>query len=284
MTSQFMPNYFSLPQHELLDITQQQTILCPVTPPLPSTEQSTQPLLPVEQFPSTPTELPSHDQIEDGLHDLLDEDKEDNKEETHKKPGVLLLPISILALIGLGCAIYFIWRTPTNSPAAPILSQSSSPNTYKGNTTSSTTTNAPDGAIQVYVAGAVQHPGVYTLDSDARVYQLLQAAGGPLPNANLVTLNLAAKLADGQEVYVSQIGETPPILGSTNNNSNNQAQLVNINTASATDLEQKLHVSTKSAQNIINYRQQHGSFKSVDQLLQVVSQTIYNKIKGLVTV
>jgi competence protein ComEA len=119
------------------------------------------------------------------------------------------------------------------------------------------------------------------LSSDARVYQLLQAAGGPLPNANLVTLNLAQKLVDGQEIYVSQIGETPPAVGST---TNNLGQLVNINAASVTDLQQKLHLSAKSAQDIINYRQQHGSFTSIDQLQQIVSQTIYNKIKSLITV
>src|SRR5262245_3160972 len=112
--------------------------------------------------------------------------------------------------------------------------------------------------------GAVQHPGVYTLSSDARVYQLLQAAGGPLPNANLVVLNLAGKLVDGQEIYVRQIGEAPPIIGSTTNNGNDQGQLININTASASDLQQKLHLSAKSAQDIINYRQQHGPFSSVD--------------------
>ena len=185
-------------------------------------------------------------------------------------------------MIGLGCAIYFIWRpSSTNSPSVPLLSASSA---NKGNRNSSTAINVPSGTIQVYVTGAVQHPGVYTLSSNARIYQLLEAAGGPLPNANLVLLNLAEKLVDGQEIYVSQIGETPPVSGSTSNNSTNQGQLVNINTASAADLQQKLHLSAKSAQDIINYRQQHGPFRSIDQLLQVVSQTIYNKIKGQITV
>ena len=61
-------------------------------------------------------------------------------------------------------------------------------------------------------------------------------------------------------------------------------QLVNINTASADDMRLNLHVSSTTAQNIVNFRLQHGPYTSVDQLLQVVSKSIYDKIKGQVTV
>jgi len=136
--------------------------------------------------------------------------------------------------------------------------------------------------------GAVKHPGVYTLPVDARVYQLLQAAGGPLPNANLVALNMAAKLNDGQEVYVPVIGETPPVTGGVPGPDTGSTAagggLININTASVDQMRQALHVSSKTAQKIIDYRLQHGPYTSVDQLQQVVSRSIYNKIKDLVTV
>jgi competence protein ComEA len=273
MKSQFMPKNFGLPQHRF-DISQEQTVSCPITPPLPLTDQSTQPLLSSVQLTDTTPALPPHEQTEVALHEWVEEEKA-----LTKKPGKLRLVI-ILAIIVLGCAIYFIWRPLlTSSSSAPLLSPSSTAN--RGNNSNSTTTNVPGSTIQVYIAGAVQHPGVYTLHGDARIYQLLDAAGGPLPNANLIALNLAGKLVDGQEVYVSQIGETSPALGSTTNNSN---QLININAASAVDLQQKLHLSAKSAQDIINYRQQHGPFQSIDQLQQVVSQSIYNKIKGQITV
>lgn len=276
MTSQYMPHDFDSYHHHF-HVSSQQTVSCPVVPPALTEEpllmkQATQPLLSSVQF--TSLEPSSDNLIEDKLHEEI--------AKTTKKPGKLRLLI-ILVIIGLGCAIYFLWYTPSTNSKTQIPS-SFSTSTNKGNTNSSIATNAPTGTIQVYITGAVQHPGVYTLSSDARVYQLLQAAGGPLPNANLVALNLAQKLVDGQEIYVGQIGETPPIVGSTTNNSNNQGQLVNINTASAADLQQKLHLSAKSAQSIINYRQQHGPFTSVSDLQQAVSQTIYNKIKGLVTV
>jgi competence protein ComEA len=59
---------------------------------------------------------------------------------------------------------------------------------------------------------------------------------------------------------------------------------VNINTASADELRQKLSVTSKTAQSVVSYRQQRGPFTSVDQLLQVVSKSIYDKIKDKVTV
>ena len=144
----------------------------------------------------------------------------------------------------------------------------------------------------MYVVGAVKHPGVYTLATNARVYDLLQAAGGPLPKANLVALNLAAKLTDGEEVYVTLVGETPPTyMGGvpgpgtgTSSNTTNTGQLVNINTATADEMRQSLHLSSTTANAIVNYRLQHRDYTSVDQLLQVVSKTIYDKIKDLVTV
>src|SRR5207248_5372206 len=122
----------------------------------------------------------------------------------------------------------------------------------------------------------------------------LQAAGGPLPKANLVALNLAATLTDGEEVYVTVVGENPPtyvggVSGpgtSTGGSSSPTAggQLVNINTASVDEMRQSLHISSTTAQNIVTYRTQHGPFTSVDQLLQVASRSIYDKIKDLGTV
>src|ERR1019366_2607246 len=168
------------------------------------------------------------------------------------------------------------------------------PTTATLQTASSVSPVAANGKIQVYVVGAVKKPGVYTLEANARVYALLQAAGGPLPTANLVALNLAAPLSDGQEVYVAQVGETAPAPTSTTagtstttastNATGTPGALININTASATDMRTALHISSTTAQKIITYRLQHGSFTSVEELLQVVSQALYKKIKDQVKI
>jgi competence protein ComEA len=203
-----------------------------------------------------------------------------------------IIPI-VLVLVSL-VSIYFIWSTSNASPApstnAGITQQSFG--TGSSSTSVKSNSSSTSGEIKVYVVGAVKHPGVYTLATDARVYDLLQAAGGPLPKANLVALNLAAKLTDGEEVYVTLVGETPPTyMGGvpgpgtgTNSSTTNTGQLVNINTATADEMRQSLHISSTTATAIVNYRLQNGDYTSVDQLLQVVSKTIYDKIKDQVSV
>ncbi len=208
--------------------------------------------------------------------------------------------VAAVIVVGLAIALYFIWSSPTTAPTSPSITQQNvSTTSFTTNATSPTMNQGPattnsstdsSGDIQVYIVGAVKHPGVYTLPASARVYQLLQAAGGPLPNANLVALNMAAKLSDGQEVYVAVIGETPPPnLGGAPGPATGPAgvgsgQLININTASVDQMSLALHISSKTAQKIVDYRTQHGNYTSVDQLSQVVSRAVYNKIKDLVTV
>jgi competence protein ComEA len=212
-----------------------------------------------------------------------------------------LVAIAVIAVLAL--MIYLVWQSappiaPSQTSVQP--SQAGAVSMTRGNSgTAASSTSG--GSIKVYVTGAVQHPGVYTLDANARVYQLLQAAGGPLPNANLVALNLAAKLNDGQEVYVITLGETPPTYvggvpgpnsGDTGSSSSTSGSAtttapslpVNINTASVDQLKAGLHVSSTTAQKIVDYRTQYGPYASVDQLLQVVSRSIYDHIKSMVTV
>jgi len=192
-------------------------------------------------------------------------------------------------LLALAIGLYFLWRpTPTATTTPSITQQSFGPSTGTSSTDTTNHNQTSNGGIQVYIVGAVKHPGVYILATNARVYQLLQAAGGPLPDANLVALNLVAKLSDGQEVYVTRQGERPPSyvggVPAPGPTSDTTSSLVNINTASATELQQQLHISSTTAAEIITYRTQHGAFTSVDQLSAAISKTTYDKIKGSVTV
>lgn len=221
----------------------------------------------------------------------------------------VLRAVALVLSVVLAVTLYLLWQEA--APAeAPLVSAPSggtaaalTPASAEGRvpvvtataTVAPATTLTPTASIEVYIVGAVRHPGVYTLPAGARVYQLLQAAGGPLPEANLVALNLAAVLHDGEEIYVTRVGEvSPPIAvngsaqeGASSASSSPAAPssaLVNINTAGVDELRQQLHVSTTTAENIVNYRLQHGAYTSVDQLLQVVSRSIYDRIKNLVTV
>ncbi|GAC1359014.1 MAG: hypothetical protein NVS2B12_25810 [Ktedonobacteraceae bacterium] len=199
--------------------------------------------------------------------------------------------IAMLVIGAIGLVLYFVWKPATPVPQAAANIQLTAASKTLTTLTPLTTPNAADGIsnaggeIQVYVIGAVQHAGVYTLANNARVYQLLQAAGGALSSANLAVINMAARLSDGQEIYVPRIGETPiAAMSGSANGSTNQAALLNINSASVEQLRQGLHLSSKSAQQIVDYRLQHGAFSSVDALAQVVSKIVYDKIKDKVTI
>jgi competence protein ComEA len=204
---------------------------------------------------------------------------------------VLVSGLLILLLGGL----YYLWQdsTPVSSPVSSMQALDLSTPVGQRAVLSTAGVTPVTGLIQVYIVGAVRRPGVYTLAAGSRVYQLLKAAGGPLPGADLVALNLAALLSDGEEIYVARVGERPPVSASNRGPSPSTAAtsvappatgLVNINTADVSELRQRLHVSARTAQNIVSYRQTHGPYTAIDQLLEVVSRSIYEKIRGQVTV
>ena len=214
-----------------------------------------------------------------------------------KRLARFVAPIFALLIIG---AIAFIWLAPSSSSSSSTLSNITQ-QSFTNNPGSANSTATPVSSdLHVYVVGAVKHPGVYVLPAGARLYQLIAAAGGTLPQANLVALNMAAPLTDGQEVYVISNGEIPPTYQggvpgpgsgtmtttttSTNGTVTPGGPLLNINTATSDQMRQVLHVSSVTAQKIIDYRTQHGPYTSVDQLLQVISRSIYDRIRNQVTV
>ena len=145
---------------------------------------------------------------------------------------------------------------------------------------------AGSGQIVVDVDGAVAHPGLYKLPPDSRVQAALAAAGGLSPQADVHRINRAAKLHDGQKLYVLSQGESAPPLAASNGQgcegqsctsadgadagSDAEGQgLVNINTANATQLTQLPGIGPAIAQKIIDYRTANGPFTSVDDLTKV---------------
>ena len=122
--------------------------------------------------------------------------------------------------------------------------------------------------VVVHVAGAVVAPGIQRLPAGARVVDAVDAAGGTAPDADMARLNLAAELADGQQVYVVRVGEVAAAAPSPAGPDAPEA-IVDLNTANAADLEQLPGVGPATAEAIIDHREQHGPFTSVDGLLDV---------------
>jgi competence protein ComEA len=122
--------------------------------------------------------------------------------------------------------------------------------------------------LVVQAAGAVATPGVYRLPGGSRVDDLVRAAGGPAPEADLEALPLAALLVDGQRVYVPRQGEAVPMVPG-DAPAGTAAGPIDVNTATAEQLEQLPGVGPTIAAAIVNRRERAGRFATVDDLLDV---------------
>ncbi len=157
----------------------------------------------------------------------------------------------------------------------------------------STSTSGPPALIYVQVGGAVRRPGVYQVPSDARVFQVIQEAGGFTEDADEEAVPLASKLSDGCRVFVPRLGEATegtssepvlsvPIVGGAGGG---EPRPVNLNTATLEQLQSLPGIGPALAQRIITYREEHGPFASVDQLLEVpgIGQTKLEQLRLLVS-
>jgi competence protein ComEA len=143
----------------------------------------------------------------------------------------------------------------------------------------------------VHVAGLVRHPGVYQFPSGARIIDAVQAAGGATPKADLDLLNLAAPLADGEQILVPPHGAAPvvppPATGAgVVSSPGAPGGLVNVNTATETELEALPDIGPVTAAEIIAYRTEHGPFPTVDALDDVsgIGPATMEQLRPLVTV
>ncbi len=151
-------------------------------------------------------------------------------------------------------------------------------------------------AAEVYVDvdGAVVRPGVYRLKDGARVSQAIDAAGGLTAEADVTGLNRASKVADGQKIYVPKVGEQQAAAAvggaessaATTPGAGSSSELVNINTASAAELQTLSGIGPSMAQSIIDERTKNGAFASVDDLMRVsgIGEKKLAKIKDCICV
>lgn len=189
--------------------------------------------------------------------------------ETHRLSLVLVL----LAIIAVGAVV---WLQKLDD-RRPLVIQSSTP------------TPLPGGA-RVFVSGAVARPGVYPIAPGDRVDAALALAGGPTDDADLSAINLAARLRDEQRVHIPRRDEAAAP-GSVSSPADGPpattfaGRLVDLNTASAAELESLPGIGPVTAGRIIAARDS-GGFRSVDELREkkLVNSSTFEKIKGRVTV
>lgn len=149
--------------------------------------------------------------------------------------------------------------------------------------------------IFVDVCGAVNQPGVYEMEPESRVFQAIEAAGGMREDASGISVNQAQPISDGQQVYVPTLQEAEERnlapaaseeIQETESSTATESGLVNLNTADAQALKTLSGIGDSKAQAILAYREEHGGFSSIEEIMQVpgIKESTFSKIKDKIAV
>jgi competence protein ComEA len=204
----------------------------------------------------------------------------------------------VVILVGVALVAGLIWYrigiggASAGESAAPAAVATTAPRTSVADPTPTSGAKGMPATVAVHVAGAVTHPGVVELRSGARVIDAVEAVGGASADADLDRLNLAAKVSDGQRVFVARAGQADPGAadgaGAGDDPSGGGAVdgKVNLNTATQAQLEELPGIGPTYAQAIIAERQRRGGFTSVNDLRSVhgIGDKRFAELAPLVTV
>ena len=146
--------------------------------------------------------------------------------------------------------------------------------------------------IQIHVVGEVENEGVVEVDEGSRIIDIIEAAGGSSEGADLNKVNLAYEVEDGQKVYIPNINDEVTEEYVTNDSgdgiieNNEKTFLVNINTATQTELETLPGIGPSTALKIINYREENGKFKKVEEIQNVagIGEAKFESIKKFICI
>lgn len=203
------------------------------------------------------------------------------------RPGVRVLVLAGL-LAALLAGAYLWWSRPEATPAPqPIVRPAARP--AAATATSPATPSPSPAPLMVDVVGKVRHPGVVSLTSGARVIDAIKAAGGLRAGTRTGTLNLARHVVDGEQLLVgikAPPATAPPADPSAAPGAPVPGTPIDLNTATAAQLDQLPGVGPVLAQRIVDYRTQHSGFHSVDELRQVsgIGDAKFADLKDLVRV
>lgn len=186
--------------------------------------------------------------------------------------------VVVLAVTLGGAGLWYVRSLPRPVEVASVA--------QTGRPAGASASPSPALMLLVDVAGWVRSPGVYEFPEGARVIDAIDAAGGARPGAMLQALNLAAPLVDGTQVLVPREGEQGVVPPAAGGGGAVAGGLINVNTATAAELETLPGVGEVLAQRIIDHRTENGPFTSVDQLVDVsgIGDAILGSIRELVTV
>jgi competence protein ComEA len=179
-------------------------------------------------------------------------------------PGRLFSTLGAVLLVSLGS--WWLLRAPA-PPVERSLPMASRPAVSTGS--GAPPPSVVPAEVVVQIAGAVVRPGVYHLPLGSRVGDLVSMAGGPLAGVDAAVLPLAAKVADGQRVYLPKPGEPLSAAAGVSVSGSGATGPVDLNSATAAQLDALPGIGPSTAAAIVAYRDKHGPFTSIDGLLEI---------------
>lgn len=188
-------------------------------------------------------------------------------------------------LFSAGCS----GRTEEQNVEEYAVSSDGSGNAQNENTDEMQQETETEEIICVYVCGAVYNPGVYEISGGSRVFEAVDLAGGMTDEAAVDAVNLARLAEDGEQIYIPTRTEKDSqgsIPGAENISSGAGEKKVNINTASMDELMTLTGIGEAKALSIIRYREEKGTFKSIEELMEVggIKEGVFEKIKEDITI
>jgi competence protein ComEA len=205
-----------------------------------------------------------------------------------QRPGIInaSLVITVLIMVAIAIGIFFSAKTDTQIHAS---SKQVTP------ITDSSSIDSPlDSVIKVHIAGAVRNPGVYRLKEGDRVEDAINAAGGITDETDLLKIDLARRIVDEMQIIVPSWTPTPAPLTTTttvpiqNTPSppleNGSDGKINVNSASATELDRLPGIGTVLSARIVEYRSKIGLYRNIEDLRKIpgITNSVIEKIKDLI--
>jgi competence protein ComEA len=201
-----------------------------------------------------------------------------------------LTVLAVVVAAGIALTAWWVVRDQADplAPAAVASPVSAEPLVAASSAGPGSAAVSPSGSakVTVDVTGKVRRPGIVVLDAGARVVDALRAAGGGRPGVDLGTINLARVLVDGEQIVVGGPAVAVPSSSGGTAPPGVPTAPVNLNTATEAELETLPDVGPVTAQSIVAWRDEHGGFSSVDELLEVdgIGEVTLEKLTPFVTV
>jgi len=175
-----------------------------------------------------------------------------------QKENILITVLTLIVVVAIGLMTY--QKLISQEDNSVELETDSKVEVQQRTKQASRTQQEPE-TILIHLAGEVIEPGVYQVEKGSRLYNVVKKAGGPTNRADLNAINLANKVRDGQKIIIPSL--------TTKRSAANKLAKININSAKQSELEEIAGVGPVTAEKIIKYRKEEGSFASVDSLTEV---------------